>query len=79
MRGVGNVLVQRFFGDPETSMARTISLRVSRKKIGALVDLYENTIWPALTTLERESAEENDIVGIDVSLFWAASEEKKED
>ena len=67
---LSDTIAARLLEGREDAFARTLNLRVPRARLGALKELYENTIWPRLVALDEEAQNVPERDEVRLSLFW---------
>jgi len=70
---LANTVFARFFGRGEAgaSFARTLTLRLRRRDLPKVAEMYEQVIWRTLAELDEAAAGDDDTVAIDFSVIWA--------
>ena len=67
---IANVIDARFF-NKNFSFARTVSFRIREQDKDRLIELYEQTIWDALSTFDQLAEDAPDVTSIDLSIAWS--------
>ena len=73
LRSTTNTILHRFYGDKESSYARTINFSIRRSDIEELKTLYEEVIYPKVNDLEERSRGHKDSIDLSLSVSWAPS------
>ncbi|MCA9298670.1 MAG: hypothetical protein KDA28_06365 [Phycisphaerales bacterium] len=69
-RTVSDAVWRRFFEDDERAFARTLVFRVPADRIAELRTIYEEAVYRRLESLERDAADREDAVAVQLSILW---------
>ena len=74
LKNVTDAIYARFFTDEQAAFARTLTFRIRRQDLDQLKQFYESEFFELIQQLDAAADDGEDVVPINLSLFWAPYE-----